>query len=107
MHKDVAAAPQSFKGTCAEREAKVHKMSEEQSRKPITMCEGTPLDNVAIFKYLGTLFSADGQQSHDISARIAQAFSRCGKLHNVLNSKSLSVKLKLRLCEAAVCSILT
>ena len=92
------ATPQSFKGTCAERAAKTRKMREEQSQRPIIMYEETPIDNVSIFKYLGTLFSADGQQSHDISTRIAQAFSRYGELHNVLNSKSLimSVKLKLR-----------
>ena len=86
-------------------------MREEQDQRPRIMCEGIPIDNVAVFKYLGTLFSADGQQIRDINVRIAQAFSRCGELHNVLNSKSLSVKLRIRirirLYEAAVCSILT
>ena len=71
------------------------------------MCENVSLDNVAIFKYLGSLFPADGKQSCDIDARIDQAFSRCGELHNIFNSKSLSANLKLRLYEAAVCSILT
>ena len=71
------------------------------------MCENVPLDNVAFFKYLGSLFPADGNQSCDIDARIAQAFSRCGDLHNIFNSKSLSTNLKLRLYEVAVCSILT
>ena len=71
------------------------------------MYEGVPIDNVAVLKYLGTLFSADGQQIRDINVRIVQAFSRCGELHNVFNSKSLRVRLRIRLYEAAVCSILT
>ena len=66
------------------------------------MCEGVPLDNVGIFKYLGTLYPADGKQSYGIDSRIAQAFLRCGELHSVFNSKSLSTRLKLRLYEAAV-----
>ena len=108
MHKESGHEDsQSFKGTCAEKAVKVKKMREEQAQRPIIMCEGVPLDNVAVFKNLGTLFSADGKQIHDINDRIDQAFSRCGELHNVFNSKSLSVKLKLRLYEAAICSILT
>ena len=109
MHKTDAEtqATQSFKGTCAERAAKDRKMREEQKQRPTIMCEDVPLDNVAVFKNLGTLFSADGQQTRDINARIAQAFSRCGELHDVFNSKSLSPALKLRLYEAAVCSIMT
>lgn len=102
-HKRDPADHQSFKGmhTCAERVTKDQKMRQEQDQKPKIMCEGVPIDNVAVFKYLGTLFSADGQQIRDINVRIVQAFSRCGELHNVFNSKSLRV----RLYEAAVCSI--
>ena len=65
------------------------------------------IDNDYRFKYLGTVFSADAQQSHDIKARVAQAFTRCGKLRHVLDSPRLSVDLKIRLYKAAVCSILT
>lgn len=82
-------------------------MREEQEQRSKIMCDDTPLDNVAIFKYLGTLFAVDGQQIFDINARIDQAFSRCGELHSVLSSKSLSIKLKLRLYETSICSILT
>ena len=49
-------------------------MREEQDQRPKIVCEGIPLDNVAIFKYLDTLFAADGQQIYDSSARIAQVF---------------------------------
>ena len=39
--------------------------------------------------------------------RIAQALSRCGKLRHVLDSPDLSFPIKLRLYQAAVCSIMT
>ena len=71
------------------------------------MCMDIPLDNVTDFKNPGTLFSADGQQTRDINVRIVQAFTRYGDLHDVFNSKSFSVKLKLRLHEAVICSIMT
>ena len=51
MHRMTPATPQSFKDTCAERAAKPRKMREEQSQRPISMCEETPIDNVVIFKY--------------------------------------------------------
>ena len=55
---------------------KKYKTIEDQNHRPIIMCENVPLDNIAIFKYLGTLFPADGKQIYNINARIAQAFSR-------------------------------
>ena len=106
MHKQ-SPSTQMFKGTCVEQAVKKQKMAEEQKQRPVMMCENDPLDNVPIFKYLGSLFPANGAQSNDIDSRIDQAFSRCGELHSVFNSQSLDVTLKLRLYEAAVCSILT
>ena len=67
--------------------------------RPTILCEGIPLENVVVFKYLGNLFfwlQPDGQQIRDVDARIAHAFSRCGELHNVFNSKSLSKAPALR-----------
>ena len=70
-------------------------------------CEGTPIENVYRFKYLGSVFTADANQEHDIKVRIAQAFARCGKLRHILDVPQLSFELKLRLYKAAVCSIMT
>ena len=64
------------------------------------------LDNVFRFKYLGSTFTADGNQHFDIDERIAQAMQRCGTLRHVFGSPSLSLSLKLRLYVAAVCSVL-
>ena len=108
MHKSYPEMSQSFKGTCAEKAVKDRKMYEEQATRPIIMCEGVPLENVTVFKNLGTLFSTDGQQIRDIISGSHRPFQDVGGCtYSVLNSKSLSVKLKLRLYEAAVCSILT
>ena len=76
------------------------------NRKSIT-CSGKNLENVFIFKYLGTLFAADGQQQYDVKRRIALAMSRCGKLRHIFASPVITLNLKLRLYSAAVCSIFT
>ena len=70
-------------------------------------CEGLALDNVFKFKYLGTLFAADADQAYDIEARIAMAMTRCGQLKHVFNSGTLNLKLKLRLYQASICSLMT
>ena len=79
----------------------------QQVNRPAISCEGADLDNVYTMKYLGTLFTADGDQMKDISARIAQATTRCGQLRHIFSATSLSLHTKLRLYEAAVASLLT
>ena len=98
---------QNFRGSLADEAVKTCKYVKQQDNRPTISCEGTPIDNVYRFKYLGTIFSADAQQAHDIKARIAQAFARCGKLRHVFDSPRLSIELKLRLYKDAMCSILT
>ena len=39
--------------------------------------------------------------------RVAMAMSRCGKLRHIFDSPHIPLKVKLRLYEAAVCSLLT
>ena len=70
-------------------------------------CEGKVLENLFRFKYLGTIFAADGLQHYDIKQRIAKAMSRCGQLRHIFAAKALSLAIKLRLYEAAVLSLLT
>ena len=71
------------------------------------MCEGKPLKNCYLFKYLGSIFAADGSQEHDIQRRIGIVTTRAGQLRHVFNDKSLSLETKLRLYEAAVVSLFT
>ena len=98
---------QNFKGTRAEEAAKVAKLTEAQKSRPTVTCEGKPLENVFKFGYLGTIFSADGNQMHDIEARLAQAQVKCGQLRNIFDDENLSLGLKIRLYASAICSILS
>ena len=53
------------------------------------------------------MFNALADQTMDVKAHIARAMKRCGQLCNILDSKIIGMKLKLRLYEASVCSLLT
>ena len=98
---------QSFLGTCADKCVKDAKVADAQQAKPKVQCEQAELKNVAVFKYLGSLFYADGQHRHDVTRRIALAMNKCGKLRQVFDSNDLPPSLKLSIYKAAVASTLT
>ena len=85
----------------------VSKLEALQSSRPVVYCGESALENVFIFLYLGTIFTANGLHFYDVAARVAMAMSRCGKLHNIFDSPHIPLKVKLWLYEAAVCSLLT
>ena len=86
----------------------VSKLEELQSCRPTVYCGEHILENVFRFLYLDTIFAANGLQCYDVGARVAMAMSRCGnKLRHVFDSPHISLKVKLRLYEATVCSLLT
>ena len=81
--------------------------AEAQELKCRVVCDGKPLDNVWIFKYLGSRFRADGDQQTDVKARIAAATSTAGKMRAIWAAKSTPTKLKMRIYKTGVCSRLT
>ena len=83
------------------------KLEEQQKLRPTIKCEEEEQENVYQFKYLRSMFSADAEQEHDLKRRIAMAMSRCSRLSSIFDSKYISLHLKLRLYQVAVCSILT
>ena len=85
---------------------KVSKIKEQQKMRPVIQCELKPLDNVYRFKYLGSIFAADGDIDHDIETRIAMAQQRWSSLRHVFLSPHLSMKIKIRLYSASVCSLI-
>ena len=97
---------QKFKGTVADAAVKRDKMKKAQAKKVKIFCGETELENAFIFCYLGSLFSADADQDRDIRKRIALARKRFIKLRHVFGSDDLTTHLKIRLYEAAVCSVL-
>ena len=50
---------QDFTGRKAEKAARWEKVCEDQANRPKVTCAGTPLNNVAEFKYLGSMFTGD------------------------------------------------
>ena len=51
---------------------------ERQKQEEKVYCEGKPLKNYYKFKYLDSMFTADGREDIDIRRRIGMAVSRCG-----------------------------
>ena len=98
---------QNFKGTCADRKVQFDKLTSAQHDKASVTCEESKLKNVFNFKYLGSIFSADGSHYHDVKRRCTMADSRCGDLNHVFNSKVIPIKLKLKIYKTAVCSLMT
>ena len=110
IHQSKAHKPeksQSFEGRLADKAVHVSKLEEMQKNRPTVYCGEERLENVFRFLYLGTIFAANGLQCYDVDARVTMVMSRCGKLRHVFDSPHVSLKVKLRLYEAAVCSLLT
>ena len=106
-HDVTAESSQNFKGSLADKAVRVVKLTDQQALRPVIHCEGEELENVFKFKYLGSVFAADGQQQYDIKARMGMAMSRCGKMGHLFDSPDLGPRLKLRLYRASVISLLT
>ena len=99
-------AEQNFNGTCADKQVQLNKIIAAQQSKDNVKCEGHQLKNVFKFKYLGSIFAADGSHVHDVKRRCAMAQERFGALRQVFNS-DVSLRLKLKVYKVAVCSLLT
>ena len=97
---------QNFTGTCAAGKVKTNKLIEAQKAKEAVCCEGESLENVFHFTYLGSVFSADGCQRHDIKRRVGMATTRMGQLRHVFNA-NISFRLKMKIYKSAICSLLT
>ena len=62
--------------------------------------------NVFVFRYLGSLFTANGDQSRDVRRRIGMAEARMGELRHVFSAK-ISFHVKMKIYKTAVCSLMT
>ena len=97
---------QSFTGTCAAKKVKLKKMTANQKTEPKIICNGHALKNVFLFKYLGSIFAANGSQEHDLQRRITLAMSRMGQLRHVFNS-DVNLGLKMKICKVVIGPLLT
>ena len=99
--------PKSKTGTLAEKAVKRLRRKEAQKHFDHVCMEGTELENVLCFTYLGSNFEADGDCEQDVKIRMAIAKSTFGKLMEIWKAPEISLKQKLRLYSAAVISIVS
>ena len=67
---------------------------------------GTTLEQVDNFKYLGTLITVDAKSETEIKNRINMAKAKFSMMAKVLTSRKLSILLKRRMTNCYVFSIL-
>ena len=101
-------------GSTADKDTRINKLKELQQKLPKVQFDETAfevkkgkkpeIDNVWIFKYLGSRFRADGSHHADITARIAAAVKAAGQMRHIWASKTTPLRLKLRIYKTGVCS---
>ena len=74
---------------------------------PKVKCCGIELKNNFKFKYLGSMFTADGEQDMDLRRRTGMETARCGQLRSILSSKNIPLATKLKIYKCAVDSLFT
>ena len=84
--------------------SKIMVNSRNNRTSTITM-NGTPLEQVNHFKYLGATLSSDGSSTADIRIRLATATSAMAKLKKIWSSR-ISFTTKYRLYKSLVLSVL-
>ena len=99
-------ATQNFKGTCAATRVRENKIAKAQEDEAKVKCGDLPLENIFHFKYLGSIFSADGDQQYDVRKRVGMAMTRMGQLRHIFNA-DISINLKMKIYKTAICSLLT
>ena len=98
---------QQFEGTIAKKKHVEAVLTERQKLEVKVICEGKPLKNCFLFKYLGSMFAADGSEDADLKRRIGMATTRCGQLRFVLGASNIKMATKLKIYKCAVGSLFT
>ena len=76
---------------------------DQEVRTAVRMC-GEVLEDVDHFKYLGSILNRDGISTQEIRARIAQATAALAKLNPILQSKKISLPVKVKLYKSLIVS---
>jgi hypothetical protein len=98
--------PRSLIGTAAEKAVFRNKQAIAQASAEKVVLEGQELKSTFCFKYLGFEFDADGDRRHALSVSMGKAGSRFGKMCKLWDNKQLPLRVRLRLFEAGVVSVL-
>ena len=98
---------QHFEGTVAKRKHTMAVLKARHKQEAEVVCEGKPLENCFTFRYLGSMFAADGTEETDLRRRIGMATTRCGQLRFVMGSNKVNLTTKLKIYKCAVGSLFT
>jgi hypothetical protein len=93
-------------GSRAEKVVQRNRRAAAHAAAGVVKLVGVPLKAAYTFKYLGIRYSADGDQVVAVETRLEQAANRYRMLGRIWRA-GLSTRLKLRIYEAAVGSIVT
>jgi len=97
----------SRKGSLADRAVQLAKRKEQAAQQDPVYINGEQIDNVLQFEYLGCRLSGDGDESADVSYRMAIAQARFNSLYNIWYDHRVPRALKINLYAASVCSTFT
>ena len=105
-------AKRQWHGSTADKDTRNAKRKAKQSELPQVEVDDAEnvdapkikIDNVWLFRYLGSLFRADGDQHADIQARVSTAIKTAGQMRSIWASTTTPLALKLRIYRTGVCS---
>ena len=69
--------------------------------------DGTTVEQVTEFTYLGATVTSDGRLDRELTLRIGKATGAFNQLNNIWKNKNIGLKTKMRVYRAAVTTILT
>ena len=101
------ANTRSRKGTLTDKAVQKQKRIQHEKAMDKVLIEGTEIDNVYAFVYLGSLIQCDGDDRADVRYRMDIAQSRFSSLSRIWKDHRLPRALKIRLYKSSVCSTLT
>ena len=93
----------SRKGSLADKAVQLAKRKKKELELPNVTIEGTPIDNVYSFDYLGSRMQCDGDERADVQHRMDIAQSVFSSYSHLWADHRLPRSMKLRLYQAAVC----
>ena len=80
-------------------------VTKRRERLPVNVAlAGETINQVATFRYLGSVVSEDGRCEAEIRTRIGMAKGNFGKIRNVLTNLRLDAKLILRILKCYIWS---
>ena len=95
------------------RKTEVMAVAKNTSQRPYTeegtvdiSVEGSQVQQVSDFTYLGVIISSDGTIDRELSARIRKASGAFNQLSNIWKNRNIQTNTKIRIYKAAVLTIL-